>query len=175
MIARSNALALKGLLLTGAAVSLTFLGSACLAQDPAPQSVPSGKYDGVETPQSLKVYAPLMSQSERDGLAIKIIILAAAGLGAIIALIVWRSMPPKAKPADVPAQTAPATTPNGASDSANSAPVTVSTEVQTGSTVEKAPIADSVAEANKAEVAEANTEKGETSDAEAPAEKKSDS
>jgi hypothetical protein len=174
MIARSNALALKGLLLTGA-ISLTFLGSACLAQGPAPQSVPSGKYDGVETPQSLKVYAPLMSQSERDALAIKIIIMAAAGLGAIIALIVWRSMPPKAKPADAAAQTVTPTTTNATAEAQDSAPVTVSTEVQTGSTVEKAAVADSVAEANKAEVAEANKAKGETSDAEAPAEKKSDS
>ena len=69
MIARPNGLALKRLLLTGA-VCLAFGGGAVLAQDPAPQSVSSDKYDGVQTPQSLRVYAPLMSQSERDALAI---------------------------------------------------------------------------------------------------------
>jgi hypothetical protein len=169
MIARPNGLALKGLLLTGA-ISLAFGGGACLAQAPAaPQSVSAGQYDGVETPKSMRVYAPVMSQSERDAFVIRIIIIGAAGLGAVIALIVWRSMPPKAKPTTGGSQTVAATPTSGAAEPQTSAPAAAPTEGQAASAAEKPAVADSVAEANKAEVAQANKTKTETTDGQAAA------
>lgn len=91
MIARRKGLALRGFLLTGAA-SLAFC-AACLAQEP--QSIKDGKYNDVSAPQSLTVYAPVMKKEDLDALILKAVLIGAAGLGAIIGLIVWKVMPPK--------------------------------------------------------------------------------
>ncbi len=115
MNVRLSAWIVRAALLT-AALCLA-LASQAIADPPAITQTP--KYATMPPPQSMTVHAPLMSQLERDVIAVKVIFIGVAVLCVIMSLFIWRTLPPKAPKNGAEGDTAATDGPN-ARDKSNS-------------------------------------------------------